>query len=101
VAHYAGIDLAAAVSAHPDGTFAKPYIEAGVAIKAGRRWLGIARRSGSKEEFAWHLARVVLAVHALANELDIDIDQAIADKVNVIFSRGWREVPADVSNRGC
>jgi NTP pyrophosphatase (non-canonical NTP hydrolase) len=85
VAHYAHIDLDAVM-------LGQPYREAGKAMKAGRRFLGIARRTGTKEELASALARVVISVQFVAQFQGINLEQAIADKLNVIFSRGWKEV---------
>lgn len=94
VAHYAGIDLDAVMLDITAEVFDQPYREAGKAMKAGRRFLGIARRTGTKEELAVALGRVVISVQFVAQFQGINLEQAIADKLNVIFSRGWREVPA-------
>lgn len=93
VAHYAGIDLDSVVNDLDSKftSYGEPWRVAGDVLKAGRRYLGIARRSGTKEEFAATLGRLVLAVRQDACHANIDLDQAIADKVEVIFSRGWKE----------
>jgi NTP pyrophosphatase (non-canonical NTP hydrolase) len=92
VAHYAHIDLDAVMLGVTAEVFDQPYREAGKAMKAGRRFLGIARRTGTKEELAVALARVSISVQFVAQFQGINLEQAIADKLNVIFSRGWREV---------
>lgn len=92
VAHYAGIDLDNIEMEIPQ-VLGKPYQEAGKAAKAGRRYLGIARRAGTKEELALALARMAFAVQLTANIHGVDLNQAIADKLTRIFERGWREVP--------
>lgn len=95
VAHYADIDLDnMEFDINAVAVFHRPYQEAGKAMKAGRRFLGIARRTGTKEELADALIRVVFSVQFTAQSRYINLEQAIADKLNVIFNRGWREVPA-------
>ena len=92
VAHYADIDLGSVDLDITGDVYDQPYREAGLVAKAGRRYLGIARRSGTKQELATALARMTLSVQFVAIANDIDLDQAIADKLDVIFARGWREV---------
>lgn len=93
VAHYADIDLEATLTTVAPAC-EQPYRLAGKAMKAGRRYLGIARRSGSREALGLALARVVLSVRAVAIAEGIDLEKAIADKLNIVFTRGWREEPA-------
>lgn len=95
VAHYAGINLDQVEMEIPR-VMGKPYQEAGRVVKAGRRYLGIARRAGSKDELAQALARLTFCVQITANLHCVDLEKAIADKVDVIFKRGWREVPVNV-----
>lgn len=90
VAHYADIDLETTLCVVAPA-YEQPYRLAGKAMKAGRRFLGIARRKGTREQLGLALARVVLAVRAVAVAEGIDLEKAIADKLNVVFSRGWRE----------
>lgn len=65
--------------------------EAGEFVGAFRRWADRARRRGTKEEMELELADVVIAAYVAAEYLDIDLDEAIAEKTAVIFSRGWKE----------
>jgi len=73
------------------------YYAAGRAMKAGRRYLGIARSSGTADQLAGELARVVLSVRKLAGAFGLDLNNAIKHKVEIIFSRGWRanECPSE------
>jgi NTP pyrophosphatase (non-canonical NTP hydrolase) len=65
--------------------------ETGEAVGAYRRWTGQARRTGTAQEFHREVADVVITAYVLADEAGFDLDAAVADKLNVIFSRGWRE----------
>jgi NTP pyrophosphatase (non-canonical NTP hydrolase) len=96
VAHYLPEDvgphlgvavLAAAVGYLPEA----PYRPAGRAMKAGRRYLGIARRSGPAAAVLLRLAEVVVSCHAVAHRIGIDLNEAILEKTRVVFSRGWRD----------
>jgi hypothetical protein len=68
--------------------------EVGEFVGAYRRWAGQARRSGPLEDVHAELADVVITAYVTAEELGFDIDAAIAAKLDVVFSRGWRE-PAE------
>jgi NTP pyrophosphatase (non-canonical NTP hydrolase) len=65
--------------------------EVGEFVGAYRRWKGLARRSGTAEQMCAELADVVITAYVTAEELGIDLDREIADKLKVVFSRGWRE----------
>jgi NTP pyrophosphatase (non-canonical NTP hydrolase) len=65
--------------------------EAGEVLKAYRRWSGLARRTGPFEDVVDELADVVLAAAVLAARLDIDLTAAVAAKLGVVHTRGWRE----------
>ncbi len=65
--------------------------EAGEAAGAYRRWRGCARRKGTIEELEDEIADVLLTTCILALNLGIDIDQAVMNKVDKIYSRGWNE----------
>lgn len=67
--------------------------ETGEVVGAYRRLAGQARRPGTREEFEREVADVVITAYVLAEEAGFDLDKAIADKLAVIFSRGWRESP--------
>lgn len=65
--------------------------EVGEFVGAYRRWAGQARRSGTAEEMHRELADVVITAYVTAEELGIDLDAVMAEKLAVIFTRGWRE----------
>jgi len=66
--------------------------EAGEAVGAYRRAAGHARRIGTWQDFQQEVGDVVVTAYVLAAEAGFDLDAAIADKLQVIYSRGWREV---------
>jgi NTP pyrophosphatase (non-canonical NTP hydrolase) len=65
--------------------------EAGEFIGAYRRFAKMARRNGSWKDVQMELADVIIAAFTAASIIGIDIDTAIENKLNIIFSRGWRE----------
>jgi NTP pyrophosphatase (non-canonical NTP hydrolase) len=65
--------------------------EAGEFVGAYRRWSGQARRAGTYEDMCLELADVVITAYVTAAELRMDLDAAITAKLDVIFTRGWRE----------
>lgn len=65
--------------------------EAGEFVGAFRRWKGMARRSGTEEEVRAELADVAITAYVAAEEIGFDLDAAIAAKLDIVFSRGWRE----------
>lgn len=65
--------------------------EAGEFAAAYRRWTGMARRSGTFDDVSAELADVVIGAWVVADFLNVDLNTAIRDKLQVIFSRGWRE----------
>lgn len=67
--------------------------EAGELVGAYRRWTGQARRTGTAQQMYAELADVVITAYVLAHELHLDLDAAIAAKLDVIFARGWHEQP--------
>lgn len=75
--------------------------ETGEAVGAYRRWAGQARRVGTAEEFHHEVADVVITAYVLAAEAGFDLDAAIADKLRVVFSRGWRETTPAGGDRSC
>jgi len=100
VAHYAEIPLDRSIdftSCYQVVPLVPPHWAAGQAMKAGRRWLGIARRHGTKEALASELAKTVIAVDRAARHTGINLDVAMRNALDVIFSRGWKE-PSDVSH---
>lgn len=68
--------------------------EAGEVVGAYRRYSGKARRTGTLEHVAEEIADVLIVTAILAHMLGIDIDEAVSDKLKVIYSRGWREEAA-------
>ncbi|MVU81243.1 hypothetical protein GPX89_28860 [Nocardia sp. ET3-3] len=67
--------------------------EAGEFVGAYRRWSGKARRTGTFDEMRAELADVVITAWMAADALGIDLDAALADKLAVVFERGWRDQP--------
>lgn len=65
--------------------------EAGEAVGALRRYLGLARRNGTLEELESELADVVFTTYLLAHYIEINLDEALLAKAEKIFSRGWRD----------
>jgi len=65
--------------------------EAGEAVGAIRRYLGLARRPGTIGEAGAELADVVIAAFVAADALDIDLSKAVSDKLGVVITRGWRQ----------
>jgi NTP pyrophosphatase (non-canonical NTP hydrolase) len=76
----------------PQGTLALAE-EAGEFTKAARRYLGMARRTGTKYDVAMELADVVITAFVAANVFDIDLPAAIEEKLKEIFDRPWRDQP--------
>lgn len=68
--------------------------EAGEAVRALRRYLGVARRSGTLGELEEELADVVFTAYIVAHYVGSDLNAAILRKAEKIFSRGWRVEPA-------
>lgn len=65
--------------------------EAGEFVAAYRRYMGWARRAGTHEDMIAELADIVIAACAVADSLDIDINEAVNRKLDRIFARGWSE----------
>jgi len=65
--------------------------EAGELIGAYRRWAGKARRTGTRRELEDEIADVLIVTAVFAERAGIDLDQAIAAKLAVICTRGWRQ----------
>lgn len=65
--------------------------EVGEFVGAARRFMGMARRNGSFEEMQKELADVVITAYVTAQVFDVDLDMAIHQKLNEIFSRGWKD----------
>ena len=65
--------------------------EAGELVGAYRRWAGKARRTGTRRELEDEIADVLIVTACFAERAGIDLDAAIAAKLTVIYSRGWRE----------
>lgn len=67
--------------------------EVGEFVGAYRRWTGQARRSGTETEARIELADVVITAYVTAAEAGWDLDADIRTKLDVVFTRGWRERP--------
>lgn len=65
--------------------------EVGEFVGAYRRWKGLARRSGAKDDMAKELADVVIAAYVTGAALGIDVDEIVRQKLDIIFTRGWRD----------
>jgi len=65
--------------------------EAGEFAGAIRRWKGLARRSGTKEEVMLELADVVITAYVAARVYGFNLDEAIERKWKINFSRGYKE----------
>ena len=68
--------------------------EAGEFLGAYRRWAGRARRSGDFEDVKAELADVVISAHVMAKALNVDLDELVAEKLETVLARGWRETAA-------
>ncbi|WP_067831114.1 MazG nucleotide pyrophosphohydrolase domain-containing protein [Actinomadura kijaniata] len=69
--------------------------EVGEFVGAYRRWSGNARRTGSFDDVRDELADVVITAYVTAAVLDVDLDEAVGAKAARLFTRGWRDGPAD------
>jgi NTP pyrophosphatase (non-canonical NTP hydrolase) len=67
--------------------------EAGELVGAYRRWAGKARRTGTRRELEDEIADVLIVTAVFAERAGIDLNAAVAAKLAVIYSRGWREPP--------
>jgi NTP pyrophosphatase (non-canonical NTP hydrolase) len=65
--------------------------EAGELVGAYRRWAGKARRTGTMRELEDEVADVLITTAVFARRTGIDLIAAVARKVSVIYTRGWRE----------
>ena len=65
--------------------------EAGELVGAYRRWAGKARRTGTRRDLEDEVADVLIVTACFAERAGIDLNAAIAAKLTVIYSRGWRE----------
>jgi NTP pyrophosphatase (non-canonical NTP hydrolase) len=69
--------------------------EAGELVGAYRRWAGKARRTGTRRDLEDEVADVLIVTACFAERAGIDPYDAIAAKLTVIYSRGWREDDTD------
>jgi NTP pyrophosphatase (non-canonical NTP hydrolase) len=65
--------------------------EVGEVIGAYRRATGRARRTDTMEHVHEELADVIIGAYVVAHEMNFDLNQAIDDKLAIVFSRGWRD----------
>jgi NTP pyrophosphatase (non-canonical NTP hydrolase) len=73
--------------------------ETGEFVKAARRYLGLARRSGTFRDVEDELADVIITAWVTASAFDVDLEAAVADKLHEVMTRGWREWEPRVTNR--
>jgi NTP pyrophosphatase (non-canonical NTP hydrolase) len=69
--------------------------EAGELAGAYRRYAGMARRKGSRDELEHEIADVLIVTAVFAFQAGIDLDKAIDDKLRIIYARGWKEEDGD------
>lgn len=65
--------------------------EAGEFVGAVRRHYGLARRGGPFADVEAELADVVITAFVTAHTMGIDLERAVADKLGVLYTRGWRD----------
>jgi len=65
--------------------------ETGEFVASYRRWSGNARRHGSMAEMENELADVLVVAFVLAEILNIDIERVLSHKLDVIYTRGWKD----------
>lgn len=65
--------------------------EAGEAVGAMRRYMGMARRVGNIDEVREELADVVITAWVTAAVFDVDLESAIAAKLVKLHNRSWRD----------
>ncbi len=65
--------------------------EVGEFVGAWRRFSGQARRTDTFEHVEEELADVIITAFVTAEVLGIQIDEVLSSKLDVIFSRGWRD----------
>ncbi|WP_432841062.1 MazG nucleotide pyrophosphohydrolase domain-containing protein [Dactylosporangium sp. CA-092794] len=65
--------------------------EAGELVGAVRRHYGMARRTGPFSDIEAELADVVLTAFVTAHTMGIDLERALAAKLAVVYTRGWRD----------
>jgi len=66
--------------------------EVGEFMGAARRYMGMARRYGFKEDMEHELADVIITAFVTAIVFDVDIEQRLKEKLEIIFTRGWKDV---------
>lgn len=65
--------------------------EAGEFAAAARRYMGMARRTGGKQDVQAELADVVITAFVAGCVFDIDLPRAVEEKLKVIFGRPFRD----------
>jgi NTP pyrophosphatase (non-canonical NTP hydrolase) len=65
--------------------------EAGEVVGAYRRFTGRARRKGTFSEVADEVADVLITTAIFAEMIGVDLEEAVHRKLDVIYSRGWKE----------
>ena len=72
--------------------------EAGELVGAYRRWSGRARRTGTLAELQDEVADVLIVTAVFAERAGIDLNEASARKLTVIYHRGWRAEDTNPAN---
>jgi NTP pyrophosphatase (non-canonical NTP hydrolase) len=72
--------------------------EAGEFVGAYRRYIGMARRTGPFADVETELADVVITAFVTAEVIGVDLAAAIAAKLELVHSRGWREQPTEAGS---
>jgi NTP pyrophosphatase (non-canonical NTP hydrolase) len=79
--------------------------EAGELVGAYRRWAGKARRTGTRRDLEDEIADVLIVTACFAERAGIDLHAALAAKLTIIYTRGWRQddtpAPTGPEEWGC
>ena len=65
--------------------------EIGEFVGAARRFMGMARRTGTFEDMAAELADVVITAFVTAEVFEIVLPVEIEHKLDIIMNRGWKD----------
>jgi NTP pyrophosphatase (non-canonical NTP hydrolase) len=69
--------------------------ETGEFVGAVRRHYGMARRTGSFSDVEAELADVVITAFVTAHTMGIDLESALRSKLDIVYTRGWRDTAPD------
>lgn len=65
--------------------------ECGEFVGAARRYLGMARRTGTLDDVKSELADVIITAYVTAEVFGFHLDTAVEEKLSVIHSRPWKD----------